>query len=175
MSDRALLVSLLRWGRANGWRRVGNWDGPWWTLKGSYRIFLDWFTPDGQLHIRIDDKTAQLGLMDYWPRTPVEAVKVLKALSILPDDFPMNVAEPAREPVCELGFDERAERWTGDCSHCGLFYTSIDGTADGHDDVIIAWLVHAKDVHGFVDNIESRAWLAPVTLPEFRRKTKEDV
>lgn len=82
--DRNMIVSMLRWGRANGWRKHGNWDSPWWSKRGVYRIFLDWYEPDGALHIRVDDKVAGQGLFDYWPRSVAEAARVLVALEIMP-------------------------------------------------------------------------------------------
>lgn len=84
--DRALLVAVLRWGRANGWRHFGYWAEPWWSLKGVYRVFAD-RDDDDVLHLRIDDKTAGQGLVGYWPRSVVEAVDLLAALGIVPGTF----------------------------------------------------------------------------------------
>lgn len=83
-NEKQIIVSMLRWGRANGWRKSGNWDNPWWSKKGHYRIFLDRYEPDGALHIRVDDKVAGQGLFDYWPRSITEAARVLIALEIMP-------------------------------------------------------------------------------------------
>lgn len=82
-NERILLVAMMRWARANGWKHVhGNWDCAYWHRPGVYRFWMDSF--DGVPHIRVDDKVAKQGLVDFWPRSTLEAIGVLKAFNVIP-------------------------------------------------------------------------------------------
>lgn len=88
-SEKMMLVAAMRWARANGWRRVGNWDVIYWSKRGHYRLWVD--TYDGVHHVRVDDKVANQGLTDFWPRSITEAVSVLVAFGILPGVTLLNI------------------------------------------------------------------------------------
>lgn len=134
-TERALIVEVLRWGRANGWRHSGNWDTPFWSRKGVYRIFADRYDDD-VLHLRIDDKVADQGLVDYWPRSVTEAVDVLAALGIVPSTLSSayrDGVDAVEEAAIETRFDVYLdELWDQlkDRDVLGAIGAELDGILD---------------------------------------------
>jgi hypothetical protein len=96
--ERTLIVEVLRWARANGWRKSGNFDSPWWSLKGVYRVFFGLFD-DSPVGVRVDDKAAKRAVMDFWPRSVREGVDILVASGVLPAMFSSAHADGIRAGI----------------------------------------------------------------------------
>ncbi len=99
--ERRLLAGVLRWARANGWARDRAVPGAWRQDLDGAAVYWD---PDsGALGV------SYLGLgHDLMPASPGQAVKVLWALGLLPDEL-LQLLFPQVTDVVTLGPREYVE------------------------------------------------------------------